>query len=166
MKYKVGDKVRIKSLDWYNKNKDKDGDVVLTTHLFTPGMSQFCGKVMTIEDVFEDIDDNVVYYMEEIDYDWTDEMIEGFASEIEDNKYFEEDKHYNMLNIVLKYIKEEMYIEPVEYSSVSLEEEFSDPEHIVGYRLIINEKDPGIVVWYADLNKWLVNKIIKSGIEI
>lgn len=39
-------------------------------------MSQFCGKVMTIEDVFEDIDDNVVYYMEEIDYDWTDEMIE------------------------------------------------------------------------------------------
>ena len=76
LKYQIGDKVRIKSLDWYNENKDEDGTVELSTHIFTPGMSQFCGKVMTIEDVFEDIDDNVVYYMEEIDYDWTDEMIE------------------------------------------------------------------------------------------
>lgn len=31
MKYKVGDKVRIKSLDWYNKNKNKYGDV---DHMF------------------------------------------------------------------------------------------------------------------------------------
>lgn len=27
MKYKVGDKVRIKSLDWYNTFKDEDGVV-------------------------------------------------------------------------------------------------------------------------------------------
>lgn len=80
-KYNVGDKVRIKSIDWYNENKDEDGIVELSTHIFTPGMSQFCGKVVTIEDVFEDIDDNVVYYIEEIDYDWTDEMIEGFVEE-------------------------------------------------------------------------------------
>ena len=80
-KYKEGDKVLIKDIDWYNKNKDKNGVVVLTTHLFTPGMSQFCGKVMTIEEIFEDIDDNVVYYMEEIDCDWTDEMIEGLVEE-------------------------------------------------------------------------------------
>lgn len=81
MKYKVGDRIRIKSIDWYNENKDKDGIVELSTHVFVPGMSQFCGKIMTIEDVFEDIDDNVVYYMEGIDYDWTDEMIEGLVEE-------------------------------------------------------------------------------------
>ena len=82
-KYKVGDKVRIKCLDWYNENKDEDGIVELSTHIFTPGMSQFCGKVVTIEDVFEDIDDNVVYYIEEIDYDWTDEMFECLVEEEE-----------------------------------------------------------------------------------
>ena len=44
-------------------------------------MSEFCGDVLTIEDVFEDIDDNGVYLMEIIDYDWTDEMIEGLVEE-------------------------------------------------------------------------------------
>lgn len=82
MRFKVGDRVRIKSLDWYNENKDEDGIVELSTHIFTPGMSQFCGKIVTIEDVFEDIDDNVVYYIEEIDYDWTDEMIECKVEEV------------------------------------------------------------------------------------
>jgi hypothetical protein len=92
MRYKPSDKVRIKSLDWYNENKDEDGIVELSTHIFTPGMSQFCGKVVTIEDVFEDIDDNVVYYIEEIDYDWTDEMIEGLVEEETKNNNDMEEK--------------------------------------------------------------------------
>lgn len=80
LKYKVGDKVRIKSLDWYNENKDKDGFVDFSTSVFVPGMSQFCGKIVTIEDVFEEEDD-VVYCMEGIDYDWTNEMFEGLVEE-------------------------------------------------------------------------------------
>ena len=81
MKYKVGDRVRIKNIDWYNKNKDNNGNIELSTHFFTQEMSQFCGKVMTIKDVFEYMNDNVIYYIDGIGYDWTDDMIEGLAEE-------------------------------------------------------------------------------------
>ena len=50
-----------------------------------------------------------------------------------------------MIRYVLKYLKEEMYIEPVENSVVRLDEEWSDAEHMVGYRLIINDKETDIV---------------------
>ena len=80
MKYKVGDKVRIKSLDWYNENKDEGGIVELSTHVFIPEMIEHCGQIVTIKDVFEDTVGNAVYYyMEEIVWDWTDEMIEGLV---------------------------------------------------------------------------------------
>lgn len=71
-----------------------------------------------------------------------------------------------MIRYVLKYLKEEMYIEPVENLVVRPDEEWADSEHIIGYRLIINEKETDIVVWYADLNEWLIKKIDKLGIEI
>ena len=53
MKYKVGDKVRIKNIDWYNENKDKFGNVPLfypsrVSFNFLEIMSPFCGKEMTI----------------------------------------------------------------------------------------------------------------------
>ena len=71
-----------------------------------------------------------------------------------------------MTRYVLKYLEEEMYIRPVDKAVVRLAEEWADSEHIIGYRLIINEKETDIVVWYADLNEWLVKKIIESGINI
>ena len=76
MKYKLGDRVRIKSLDWYNENKNEYGNVEFSTHVFVPRMSKYCGMIVTIEDIFEDTDGNVAYYMDGIDWDWTDEMIE------------------------------------------------------------------------------------------
>ena len=78
MKYKVGDKVRIKSLDWYNENKGKDGYVDAGL-IFDKNMSRWCGKTMTILKVYQ-----TCYAMEEdyiSQFFLTDEMIEGLVEE-------------------------------------------------------------------------------------
>lgn len=82
MKYKPGDKVRIKSLDWYNANKNSEGVVNFNNLLFFDElMSEFCGKVVTIDAYIP----RGNYY--EIEEDgkvnlWSDDMIEGLADEV------------------------------------------------------------------------------------
>ena len=86
MKYKPGDKVRIKSLDWYNANKDEDGRVYCSYIGFCKEMVKYCGAVLTIMTIGnQDIGTKQKYFMHETDYAWgfTDEMIEGLADETE-----------------------------------------------------------------------------------
>ena len=78
MKYNVGDKVRIKSLDWYNENKDEDGDVPCGDFYFVKGMKKFCSEVFTIS---EDVDDGYLMLEDSYGYVWTDEMIEELVEE-------------------------------------------------------------------------------------
>lgn len=52
MKHKVGDKVRIKSIDWYNQNKKTCGDDFHVNGLsFLKGMTQYCGKEGIITEI-------------------------------------------------------------------------------------------------------------------
>lgn len=71
MKHKVGDRVRIKSREWYEKNKNEEGSIE-TPVVFVSNMSEYCGKIATITRAGKtykiDIDDNGFY--------WTDEMFE------------------------------------------------------------------------------------------
>lgn len=53
MKHKVGDKVRIKSIDWYNQNKAYKGYFNVDGVYFAPGMSEYCGKEATITEIDE-----------------------------------------------------------------------------------------------------------------
>lgn len=46
-KHKVGDKVQIRSLDWYNKNKDVYG-IIWGTVCFSRYRTEYCGKIATI----------------------------------------------------------------------------------------------------------------------
>ena len=68
MKYKVGDKVQIKSLDWYEKNKDKYGYIDCGDFLMNFEKSQLCGKIVTISSI-SDVTDS--YGIEEDNGLWT-----------------------------------------------------------------------------------------------
>ena len=81
MKYKVGDRVRIKSIDWYNENKSKShGTVACGGKYFDYDMREWCGKTMTIIAAHKTC---YSYIMKEDGrkYFWTDEMIEGLSEE-------------------------------------------------------------------------------------
>lgn len=76
-KYIVGDKVIVKSLDWYNENKNECGDVNVPC-CFVRSMSEYCGKVVTIKRIYYSsyiIDDDGGRFS------WSDEMFEGLARE-------------------------------------------------------------------------------------
>lgn len=72
MKHKVGDKVRIKSREWYEKNKNRAGDILCGGIFFVEDMDCYCGKIATITEANGtykiDIDDH--------EFSWTDEMFE------------------------------------------------------------------------------------------
>lgn len=80
MSYNVGNKVRIKSVEWYDENKDKDGVVNLGGDIFSfvAPMAEYLGREATITTIAYD----GVYL---IDLDggnayWVDEMLEGLVS--------------------------------------------------------------------------------------
>ena len=79
MKYRVGDKVKIKSLDWYNKNKDENREIKFENGVFTTLKSRFLGQIVTIEEITPEKQ----YILMEDRYKtlWTDEMIEGLVEE-------------------------------------------------------------------------------------
>lgn len=85
MKYKVGDRVKVQSLERYNKYKNRYGDINYgceTEILFTSEMSSFCGQVVTITRVryigcvrfYHLAEDKGVHL-------WVDGMFEGLAEE-------------------------------------------------------------------------------------
>lgn len=92
-KLELGQKVTIKSVDWYNSNKDDSRTIKLTTEVFVEEMSKYCGKTATIVDVFKDLDGESDATMYRIDLDnrgwnWTEEMFE--PERVEDVKDPEE----------------------------------------------------------------------------
>ena len=78
MRFKVGDRVRIKSIAWYNENKNNKGIIVCGSESFTHPMSYLCNKVVNIitiqDDCYRILEDGGDWY-------WTDEMIEGLVEE-------------------------------------------------------------------------------------
>jgi hypothetical protein len=82
MKYKPGDKVRIKSIDWY-KTAALEGRVMCEGIAFSEMMIEWCGKELTIDLICTNDEGNSLYIMKEPKIQWrfTDSMIEGLANE-------------------------------------------------------------------------------------
>lgn len=72
MKYKIGDKVRVKSKEWYDEYKGENGTVPIRFS-FIEKMSNWCGKEVTIDAIYDD-----TYKIKEDEnlYTWTDTMFE------------------------------------------------------------------------------------------
>lgn len=89
--YKVGDKVRIKSLDWYNENKSKITGIIYGTVNFIECMSKHCGQVATIIEAVGDL------YKISLDNglnNWSGNMFEGLVEEETKSNIIEEAKTY------------------------------------------------------------------------
>ena len=75
LKYKIGDKVKVKSHEWYKGNADNICEVECGNTVFIPDMECYCGSTVTIMKRFSHIkcyaieEDNGVHY-------WSDEMFE------------------------------------------------------------------------------------------
>ena len=74
---KVGDKVKIKSREWYEKWKDSEGDISFSGSgcIFVPNMADLCGRIFSVDSVIDFIDGNR-YCLGFRDYNFVSEMFE------------------------------------------------------------------------------------------
>lgn len=100
LKFKKGDKVRVKSLEWYNENKDAEGLVYVdksTNITFTDEMKWMCGYVMQIKEVYDD-------YYEVFGYVgcWQDWMFEDEPDVEKNQEITNEQKTQDVRNKIIK----------------------------------------------------------------
>lgn len=88
MQYQVGDKVLVKSIDWYTTNKQANGFIMMKADnkisSFTPGMAKYCGQVFTIDKIVENsaiYPDHYRFIEDKNTFCWVDAMIERIATD-------------------------------------------------------------------------------------
>lgn len=186
MKYKVGDKVKVKSLDWYNENKNESGVIKGDNDYFVDEMSKFCGKIVTIEHIKNSVSNSKFYIIEEDKngYNWEDWMFENNGNEIkiEVPKGYIIDEENSTFNCI-KFKKKEpvvkvsklgacVLVEHPKYEFVILDKEDLSTNFDSAFKLakiydcgatIPTREQWGIIYEHLDeINSLLKNKIEKS----
>ena len=105
MKYKVGDKVKIKSLDWYNANRNYYGNVECGFYYFIEEMSKYCGKILTIGEVYR----NEYELQEGENFIWTDEMFDSIIENPDDVESKTSSEQMVSLKMICEYLDKELY---------------------------------------------------------
>ena len=106
MKYKVGDKVKIKSLDWYNDNRDYDGYVECGFCYFTEKMTKYCGKILTIGEIYRH--DSYILQEDE-DFEWTDDMFDSIIENTDDVESKTSSEQMVSLKMICEYLDKDLY---------------------------------------------------------
>jgi hypothetical protein len=82
MKHKVGDKVRVKTLEQLHQScniKSSRYFKIINSNVFIDAMQEYCGKIVTIKDISSS---GISYLLEEICFCWQDWMFdENFKEE-------------------------------------------------------------------------------------
>lgn len=177
MKHKVGDKVRVKSLDWYNANKNQTGQVQCLGDIFLEEMSKLCGKLVTIHSITKH-----GYYINEDDYNWTDDMFEenneirievpeGYCID-EENSTFECIKFKKKPEVQIHQTVKGVRVDTPEYSFTILDVEDLSTDGYSSFKVaklyhkdvtLPSKKQWKIIYKHLDeINKLLNNKIQKA----
>ena len=104
--YKVGDKIIVNSIEWYDKNKDDCGIIDLEDGgNFVGSMKECCGKVFTISDSYE-LDNQIYYHFKETGWAWQSWMfvpaIEEDSIEVEEHVDKKSEHHiYQIGDVVI-----------------------------------------------------------------
>lgn len=100
MKYKRGDRVKIKGLDWYNQNRDSSGQIV--SAFFDMQRVRFCGTIQTIANDGQLLSTGAIVYPIEDACEYIgEEAIEGLAEET-----FQEDEFNKMYQEIVKQVED------------------------------------------------------------
>jgi len=129
MNYKVGDMPRVHTLEWFEKNanKDKEGSykpTERTNNLFVSGMFKYCGKLLKIKTVYDGYyrvsDDNSYWFWEDWMFESTEEdndliRVEDVSSRNLNDKNFNEWKDTNKViyNKLFDIIKSDTLIKAI-----------------------------------------------------
>ena len=105
MKYKVGDKVKIKSLDWYNDNRDYYGNVECGFYYFIEEMTKYCGKILTISRIHN----NGYDLQEDENFAWTDDMFDSNIETPDDVESKTTSEQMVSLKMICEYLDKELY---------------------------------------------------------
>ena len=99
-RYRVGDKVAINSIDWYNANKDEYGVIDLEGGgNFVNDMKTYCGEECTISSSY--LKDNQIYYrFEEIGYIWQSWMFSPALSNTKEDSTVSDEEELSIGDII------------------------------------------------------------------
>ena len=88
MKYKVGDKVKIKSLAWYNAfSNNGDKYIRHDRAWFTKEMAEYCGKTATVIGIYNDSYDLDIDNKEWGWYDWMLEDEPAVSDQLKEKRF-------------------------------------------------------------------------------